>query len=406
MNVAGVEIADPSRVAGLVQQQLEGTGPWSSPSDRNPVDGMQRAAHRAGTLQPDFARALMELAEHRDAAVRAGALASMWAVAEHVDPDRLLDLLEQQRDLFAGVAKPAGYPIDADDLEGAMVLAIAKSARAGATRSNQFLMKQLEQSGSLHVLLALARATPDWLAANAARLVPRSAIGGVLRALPEAHQRSRVVRALAPWPGDDGRALVAKPAWTGLPLSAGEKGELEALILGTRSPSMPTVRSSHEAHAYMDLHPCPGCGDIDFERRSSVEADDRGTIAVYEGRCHSCNTPRRFALGLSAELPPGDDDDAVSFGRGRSTVFDPGDFLALADLYARRNRGIDDMRRAIGALDQVIGAIPDGADRVPEDVFFTEHGKRVREREPGRFRRARLEAVRDTYRDVLNRERG
>jgi hypothetical protein len=40
---------------------------------------------------------------------------------------------------------------------------------------------------------------------------------------------------------------------------------------------------------------------------------------------------------------------------------------------------------------------------VPESAFTSMEGRAVRDREPGRFSRVRLEAVRDSYADSLRR---
>ena len=59
------------------------------------------------------------------------------------------------------------------------------------------------------------------------------------------------------------------------------------------------------------------------------------------------------------------------------------------------------MSRAVNALQEVLKFIPPGADQVPADALFSAAGKQVCLAEPGRFRRARLEAVLGGYRDTL-----
>ena len=59
------------------------------------------------------------------------------------------------------------------------------------------------------------------------------------------------------------------------------------------------------------------------------------------------------------------------------------------------------MIRAVNAREELLKFIPPGADQVPADALFTAAGKQVYLAEPGRFRRARLEAVLGAYRDTL-----
>jgi hypothetical protein len=56
---------------------------------------------------------------------------------------------------------------------------------------------------------------------------------------------------------------------------------------------------------------------------------------------------------------------------------------------------------ALAAVDEVLKFIPPDADAVPPEAFRTYPGQTVFGREPGRFRRARLLAVREAYRDLL-----
>jgi hypothetical protein len=55
---------------------------------------------------------------------------------------------------------------------------------------------------------------------------------------------------------------------------------------------------------------------------------------------------------------------------------------------------------ARAAVEEVVKFIQPGQDAVPDDAFWTEDGRRVRDTEPGRFRLERLLVVRDAYRDL------
>jgi hypothetical protein len=77
----------------------------------------------------------------------------------------------------------------------------------------------------------------------------------------------------------------------------------------------------------------------------------------------------------------------------------PGNAAALGG--EDRRRAIWFMTRAVHALDEVLKFIPPGADQVPDAAFFTEQGRAIRTREPGRFRKLRLEAVLGAYEEML-----
>ena len=61
------------------------------------------------------------------------------------------------------------------------------------------------------------------------------------------------------------------------------------------------------------------------------------------------------------------------------------------------------MSRAVACIEEVLKWITEGMDRVPEAAFFTAQGQEMHAREPGRFRRERLQAVLSVYREVLLR---
>ena len=230
-NVAGVEVKSASEVAPLVEKQLQGLGVWSDRSDHSPVNGLVRAVRAAGSLAPEFGRALVSLLEHGDAAVRAGAAIAMTEVTDHVSADDIVRVIEAHPQHFRGVKPPSGYPAADEDLESRLLVAVARAAGSSDPHARQFLMDRARSGHSVSALLSLARTDPDWLAANAAA-VPRNAIGGILRAVPGRAQRRAIVSALAPWPPDEGRALIQSKAWTLLPLDDDEKADLAALVTG------------------------------------------------------------------------------------------------------------------------------------------------------------------------------
>lgn len=170
---------------------------------------------------------------------------------------------------------------------------------------------------------------------------------------------------------------------------------------------MLTARSALECRLYIDLHPC-GCGGeiVDIGHRMVMEAD--ALCARYDGRCAACGSAARYRFALDAEIPPLD-----KFGGAAvSTIIDAGQYLAAADAAARqvridpppradeRQRALVLIGRAIACLEEVVKWIPAGDDRVPAAALFTDEGRQVHADEPGRFRRARLDAVLTAYREL------
>lgn len=174
---------------------------------------------------------------------------------------------------------------------------------------------------------------------------------------------------------------------------------------------MSIARSGPECRLFIELHPCT-CGEHQLQRESRVESTSAGLLAVYEGECPRCGVPRRFEFLLDPEIPPGD-----KFGGTRpSTLIDAGQFLAVADHAAKQvphdpSSLTGDARRAarwwlaraVNALEEVLKFAPPDGEVVPPTAFFTDMGWDVYSREPGRFRRARLEAVLVVYRDILRK---
>jgi hypothetical protein len=160
------------------------------------------------------------------------------------------------------------------------------------------------------------------------------------------------------------------------------------------------ARTRAEAHAYMDQHPCT-CGDIEFDRQSAVMADGDVLCSRYFGACRTCGAQRELVF----ELPPAPRPigHRVEFGgEDPSRILDPGEWMAISEHYAKLTPSTaDDLDIACAALEEVIKFIPPDADRVPDDAFRTERGRAIRDREPGRFRRARLEAVLGAHRRVF-----
>lgn len=171
------------------------------------------------------------------------------------------------------------------------------------------------------------------------------------------------------------------------------------------------ARSSPECRLYMDLHVC-SCGEGRFEAQHVLRESDEGALlAVYEGACRSCESPRRFTFTLDDALPP---PPPAFGGQQPSSIICPGEFLLVAAEAASsapaepaglsdRQLGTtrDALARAVAAVEEVLKFIPEGADAVPEAAVTSSAGAALYSRDAGRFSRARLEAVLAAYRESL-----
>ncbi|MFI9030209.1 hypothetical protein [Streptomyces sp. NPDC053560] len=161
------------------------------------------------------------------------------------------------------------------------------------------------------------------------------------------------------------------------------------------------ARSSLEAHLYMDLHPCE-CGVADFARQHSLQQQDGAMVSVYEGVCAGCGRQRRFVFKMADELPP----PPPAFGGPEpSRIIDPGEFMDVANGIATRVGPLllatpeEDRRKhrpavvySLAAMEEVLKFFPVGQDRIPADVFTSERGRALYDREPGKFSRDLIES--------------
>ena len=138
----------------------------------------------------------------------------------------------------------------------------------------------------------------------------------------------------------------------------------------------------------MDLHPC-ACGNGAFERNSSVIEVDGDLASRYVGACSGCGERREFVFAIPQDvrLPsPG----SVVFGYGgQSELLDAGEWLFVADRYARatpakHEPGTEAARQArqqvataAAAMGEVLAFVPEGADAVPYESLRTDRGREV-----------------------------
>jgi len=184
----------------------------------------------------------------------------------------------------------------------------------------------------------------------------------------------------------------------------------EALGLYRQAPIL-LARSSHECRLYMELHPCE-CGNSGPLEHKGVIQGDHGLTARYEGACPQCGRARQFDFVLDPEIPAPD-----SFGGDRpSRIICPGQFMLYSDSLAsgwpadpaqipssNRDRAREDLALAIRACEEVLKFISPIQDAVPQNSFSSSDGRAYYQKEPGRFRAARMQAVLDVYRDLLQK---
>ncbi|MFI6870192.1 hypothetical protein [Nocardia sp. NPDC050406] len=173
---------------------------------------------------------------------------------------------------------------------------------------------------------------------------------------------------------------------------------------------LPLARTNAEARLFLDLQPCPKCGGGRCAFRSSVVTVDGALASRYTGECGQCGEHRVYEFLLPDQvLPP--PADSVRFGADDpSQLLDPGVWLWYSDMCAQRvpvdTAGLDDqalrlarhtLATALAAVEEVLKFVPASSDRIPASSFVSADGRAMYAREPGRFSRARLAAVRDHY---------
>lgn len=105
------------------------------------------------------------------------------------------------------------------------------------------------------------------------------------------------------------------------------------------------------------------------------------------------------------------------FGLGVSLLLDAGVWVSLASVWAQRAQDADleytgqpgqnrervevNWEFARDAMAEALKFLPEGADAIPADAFWTDLGTRVYEKNPELFTRARLTEDHEFYRDTL-----
>jgi hypothetical protein len=180
------------------------------------------------------------------------------------------------------------------------------------------------------------------------------------------------------------------------------------------SAPLPIGRTNAEIHLFLELDPCV-CGTSTDRWSSQLRQVGSELVAVYTTTCPHCGRARSHTFRLPEQpIPTGPEGARFQYGgQAPSQLLDPGEWLFAADRLARsvpllepdadeaaRARFRYALGRAAAALAEVTKFAP-GSAQVPESACFTERGRAVYRTEPGRFRRDRLAAVRDTYLRLL-----
>ena len=179
----------------------------------------------------------------------------------------------------------------------------------------------------------------------------------------------------------------------------------------------PVARTRDEAQIFLDLHGCDECGATEIAWQSALAEVDGEVTRRYYGTCGECGRDREAHFALLARPLAPEPGATVMFGGAEpSVLLDPGDWLLVADICGQA-AGVDadaqaaerlaerreSLAIAVAAMDEALKFVPAGAADVPADAFFTERGRTVYRRGPGRFSARRLRVVRDTYQDALDR---
>lgn len=165
------------------------------------------------------------------------------------------------------------------------------------------------------------------------------------------------------------------------------------------------ARTSDEAYLYADRQPCPSCGHVGVGELDSMTSGERDgeRFRTYVYRCPQCDTRREFTFRVPDTLEQGAEDRVV-FGADRpSELLDAGEWLELAyvivdgvpdDLDALGADELAELRREVdvarAAIEEAMKFIPAGGTEVPLFSFWSERGRLMRLRHPGRFDYARL----------------
>lgn len=175
---------------------------------------------------------------------------------------------------------------------------------------------------------------------------------------------------------------------------------------------MLTARTLAEAHIYASV----------MAASDPAPPDAAAEPAAGENRSEGADSWTLSLRGLEIEVPYASEQAArqvgARFGLGVSQLVDAGQWVLVATTYARRALDLDlayddgpaEERRTIelnwefaaDALTEATKFLPEDADEIPADVFWSELGAQTRQRSPELFTRAKLIDDLEYYRGTLD----
>ncbi|MFI7227274.1 hypothetical protein ACIBO5_29025 [Nonomuraea angiospora] len=173
-------------------------------------------------------------------------------------------------------------------------------------------------------------------------------------------------------------------------------------------PERALARSLVEAYVYFDL--AAGGVERGASRRAVAEQDADGWVVRLGGT--EVLVPREAEVVARQE--------GLIFGSGLSELIDPGQWVLVAATYASRalegalffaagpsdpeafGKVETDWRFAADAVAEALKFFPRGAAELPPDAFWSEMGRALRESEPHRLTRQKLESDLAFYRQSLD----
>ena len=213
VDVAGVVIGSEEEATRLFEAQFAGVGPWSQKDDYSAVEGLERALLAEGKFQPAFVRVIAGHLEDDDVALRTLAVVACERAATAIGAQFLALTLQLTPHLFDGV-KPVGLPTNQPDLRWSLLLALGKAVSPEHADAIRILRAAAHEPRGSWLVGPLARVDLEWLLANASAVLPKSALGGALKAMPDTASRLALITALAPWTPAERDAALAGPFWT------------------------------------------------------------------------------------------------------------------------------------------------------------------------------------------------
>ena len=168
------------------------------------------------------------------------------------------------------------------------------------------------------------------------------------------------------------------------------------------------ARSLVEAHVYLDLATSGGEGGGAAERAVLTEEEEGWRVRLDDTEIFVPYVAEAEAREMEA-----------TFGTGISELIDPGQWMLLAATYARRalaaamryaadpssgdryDEIVADWRFAADAVEEALKWLPDDADELPPESFWSEMGQEAFAQEPERFTRATMDDDLAYYRAAL-----